>query len=129
MFTHRVMRAGVHMLVFSILVLCATPVLVWGAPIIKNPIKQNNIFCLIYDVIQGVIGILSIVAALYIMYSGFLFVSARGNETKIKTAKSSFLNAIIGTAILLGAWAITTTIVGIINSVIANPIAVPTSSC
>jgi uncharacterized MnhB-related membrane protein len=39
---------------------------------------------------------------LAIIYAGFLFVTASGNETKLETAKRALTYALIGTAILLG---------------------------
>jgi len=46
------------------------------------------------------------VIALAIIYSGFLFVFARGNEEKLKTAKDALFYSVIGAAVLLGSWAI-----------------------
>jgi hypothetical protein len=46
------------------------------------------------------------VVALAIVYSGFLFVFARGNTEKLGKAKDTLLYSIIGAAILLGAWSI-----------------------
>ncbi|KKR80352.1 MAG: hypothetical protein UU28_C0042G0010 [Parcubacteria group bacterium GW2011_GWD2_40_9] len=47
------------------------------------------------------------IAALFIIYSGLMFVTARGNEEKLKKAKTGLMWSLGGTAILLGAWAIT----------------------
>ncbi|MBX4210520.1 TrbC/VirB2 family protein [Candidatus Parcubacteria bacterium] len=75
--------------------------------IIPNPLRVNSIMDLVNDVINKVlIPIGAVVAAMYIIYSGFLFVTAQGNETKISDAKRAFYSAVIGTAILLGSWAI-----------------------
>ena len=41
-----------------------------------------------------------------IMYAGFLYVTARGNSSKIEKAHNALLWAVIGAAILLGAWVI-----------------------
>src|SRR3990167_2089983 len=46
------------------------------------------------------------VVALAIIYCGFLFVAARGNEEKITKAKDALVYTLIGAAILLGSWAI-----------------------
>lgn len=46
------------------------------------------------------------IVALAIIYSGFLFVFARGNTEKLTKAKETLLYTIIGAAILLGAWSI-----------------------
>jgi hypothetical protein len=54
-------------------------------------------------ILEVVIAIGTPIAILAVIYSGFLFVSARGNTTKLETAKSVFLWTVIGVAILLGA--------------------------
>lgn len=53
-----------------------------------------------------VIPVGSIVIVLMIIYTGFLFVIARGNPSKIEDARRMLLYVIIGAAILLGATAI-----------------------
>jgi hypothetical protein len=44
------------------------------------------------------------VAAMFIIWSGFLFLTAQGNESQLTKAKNAFVWAVIGMAILLGAW-------------------------
>jgi hypothetical protein len=61
---------------------------------------------LIQTVLQGALKIGIPLIALAIIYSGFLFVFARGNSEKLTDAKKSLLYTIIGAAILLGSWAI-----------------------
>ncbi|OGF82411.1 hypothetical protein A3B18_03640 [Candidatus Giovannonibacteria bacterium RIFCSPLOWO2_01_FULL_46_13] len=46
----------------------------------------------------------------FIIYSGFLFVSARGNEEQLEKAKSTFFWAVIGAILVVGAYAIATAI-------------------
>lgn len=46
------------------------------------------------------------IVALAIIYSGFLMVTARGDQKKLEKGKRAFLAAVIGGAILLGAWVI-----------------------
>ena len=50
------------------------------------------------------------VISLAIIYSGFLFISARGNPHKLEEAKSRFVYTLVGAGILLGAWLIATII-------------------
>ncbi len=73
---------------------------------IKNPISYNNINDFIKAILQGAIKIGIPIIALAIIYSGFLFVSARGNSEKLSEAKNALLYTCLGAAILLGAWAI-----------------------
>jgi hypothetical protein len=70
-----------------------------------NPLKGgvNNISGLIALVMQLVARVGAIIVVFYMIYAGFLFVEARGNESKIKTAKANFTYAVIGAIILLGA--------------------------
>ncbi len=44
------------------------------------------------------------VITLAIIYSGFLFVKAKGDPAELKVAKETFLYTIIGAAIILGSW-------------------------
>jgi len=56
-----------------------------------------------------------VIAALMVIYSGFLFVTSQGNETKIKAAKDALLYAVIGAIILLGATVITKALQGTVD--------------
>mgnify|MGYP003394299859 FL=1 len=47
--------------------------------------------------------------------SGFMYVTAQGDETKIKTAHKSLLYTSIGTAVLLGAWTLANVICNTVN--------------
>lgn len=83
---------------------------------IDNPFKSNSVKGLIEVIVNDIlIPIGSVVAVLMVMYAGFLFVTARGDTGQIKKAKDALLWAIIGAAILLGAWVITEAIQGTIN--------------
>lgn len=73
---------------------------------INNPINADTIDGFIKTLLEGVLKIGLPIVALAIIYSGFLFVSARGNSESLKKAKSALLYSVIGAAILLGAWAI-----------------------
>jgi type IV secretory pathway VirB2 component (pilin) len=84
---------------------------------IDNPFKGgNSLTSLIKTIIDSIlIPIGGVVAVLMIMWAGFLFVTARGNTAQITKAKDALLWAVIGAAILLGAWAISQSIETTIN--------------
>jgi hypothetical protein len=88
-----------------------------GMPIkILNPFKADTIQELIKSIVNDILmPIGGVVAVMMIMYAGYLFVTARGNETQITKAKQALLWAVIGAAILLGAWVISTAISATIN--------------
>lgn len=74
---------------------------------ICNPIPSiTSIPGLIEKLLTGALYIGIPVVALAIIYSGFLFVVARGNSEKLSKAKDALLYTLIGAAILLGSWAI-----------------------
>ncbi len=71
-----------------------------------NPINAKTINEFIKKILEGAIKIGIPIIALAIIYSGFLFVAARGNSEKLTTAKKALTYTLIGAAILLGSWAI-----------------------
>lgn len=62
-------------------------------------------------IIQVFLGILGIVALILIIYAGFLWMTAGGDEEKVTRAKRIMTQAIIGLIIVLSSFAITTFIV------------------
>jgi hypothetical protein len=74
---------------------------------ICNPLDSTHTIPeLIQKILEGALKVGIPLLALAIIYSGFLFVVARGKSEKLEKAKDSLLYTIIGGAILLGAWAI-----------------------
>ncbi len=72
-----------------------------------NPLKVDTISQLISLVLNSIVlPIGGMVAVGYIIYAGFILVTAQGNPKQIEEGKKAFYNACIGTAILLGAVAI-----------------------
>jgi len=75
-----------------------------GGSTLQNPLKDISSFGdLIAAILDIVVKIGMPIAVLFIIYSGFLFVTAQGSEEKLKKAKTSLLYTVLGTAILLGA--------------------------
>lgn len=88
--------------------------------VIKNPLKIDSIPDLIFTFVEVATTIGFYIAVFFIIYSGFLFVTARGNETKLGKAKEAFLWTVIGTAVLLGARVIANVIQGTLNEIKAE---------
>lgn len=77
--------------------------------LLPNPLASNitSISKFVEAILTHVVlPIGSVVVVFFIIYSGYLFVTAGGNESKLEKAKHTFLWVLIGAAILLGAWAI-----------------------
>ncbi len=58
-------------------------------------------------IISVALGLLGILTVLLILYAGFMWMTAAGEEDKIKKAKGILTAAIVGLAIILSAYAIT----------------------
>jgi len=73
---------------------------------ICNPIQSNTFADLMAKIadIAAKIGLPLVVV--FIIYAGFLFVSARGDEEQLKKAKTTFFWAVIGALLVVGAVAI-----------------------
>lgn len=70
----------------------------------------------IANIIRVAMGLLGIVAVLIILMGGFKYMTAMGEEDKVKTAKKLITSGIIGLVIVLTAYAIATFV---INSIIS----------
>lgn len=87
------------------------------SPTLLNPISVGSIQEFIAKILDIVLTIGVPIVALAIIYSGFLFVMARGNTEKLEDAKQTLVYVLIGAALLLGAWVIANAIVGTINQI------------
>jgi len=58
-------------------------------------------------VIKVALDLLGVVFLVLIVYGGYIWMIARGDEAKVEKAKNTMINAIIGLAITLAAYAIT----------------------
>jgi hypothetical protein len=85
---------------------------------LENPLGDgtSSILILLTKLLDVVVQVGIPVIAIFIVYSGFLFVKAQGNESKLSEAKQVLLYTVIGAAIVLGA----TVISGVINATIVG---------
>lgn len=68
-----------------------------------NPLESQTLLELFDKLLTGLTLIIIPILILSIIYSGFMFVTAQGNEDKIKKAKRNFQYTMIGIALILGA--------------------------
>lgn len=102
---------------FTGAVLLTVPTLLFAA--LDNPLNSN--FSSVPAFIAGALKALALIAlpiiSLFLVFSGFLFLTAQGNEQKLKTAKTNFLYVVIGALLILGAWIIATLIAGTVSQI------------
>jgi len=82
---------------------------------LKNPVNFDSLRELIAAILDVIVQIGVPIAAVFLIYSGYLFVSARGSEEKLGKAKSIFLWTLVGIAVLLGASVLANLISGTID--------------
>jgi hypothetical protein len=57
------------------------------------------------------------VVAFFLIWSGFMFITAQGSPEKLETARSRLLYTVIGAILLLGAWTISQAIKGTLEDI------------
>lgn len=97
-----------------------TPVLAFALPTPTPPVTGTGITLveiqtLITRIAQFLIVVAVIIAVIFIIWGGILYMAARGDETKAETAKTTIYNGIIGAAVVLGVGVILQTLAGIIT--------------
>lgn len=88
---------------------------------IPNPLNSNatDINSFIKIVLQKIVLPLGVMLAVFfIIYSGYLFVTARGDVKQIGLAKTTLFYTLIGAAILLGATVITNAVQGTLCQIV-----------
>lgn len=82
---------------------------------LENPLKFNTVEELFVGILSALMVIMMPIIVFFIIYAGFLYVTARGNAEQVQNATRALTYAVIGGVIVLGALAIAEIIKGIIN--------------
>ncbi len=96
------------------------PTTVFAENKLPSPTSDTNIQQFIVHVLQGLVQLSIPVIAVAIVFSGFKYIMARGNPAKIKEAHNNFLYVLIGSALLLGAWALVTILGNTVSQIISS---------
>lgn len=82
-----------------------------------NPIKSDDIRDLVRKILDVVVEFGAIVAVFFLIYAGFLFVKAQGNDSELQKAKSVFFWTIVGGMVVLGAHVLSRVIQSTVSSI------------
>lgn len=85
---------------------------------LQNPLSVGGVSDFVALVLKVMVMIALPIITLFIVYSGFLFVSAQGNQEKLGDAKRNLLYVLIGSILILGAWVIATLIGGTVSQIV-----------
>jgi len=96
-----------------------------GTQTLDNPLGFDSISLFFAKMLDVVIQISFPIIVLALVYTGFLFVSAQGNEEKLTKAKTYFLWTVVGAVIILGASVILNAIEGTVTEIRRGAVAPP----
>ncbi len=86
---------------------------------LENPLEGQ--YETIPEFIEGILKIVVQIgvpiAVFFIIYAGFLFVTSRGSDSQLEKAKTTLTWALIGSAILLGAWVLANAVAGTVKQI------------
>lgn len=87
-----------------------------------NPLNPSisSVPAFVEGALRAVVYIALPIIALFIVYAGFKYVLARGNESKITEAHTNFLYVVIGALLILGAWVLATLIGSTVTQLVGN---------
>lgn len=88
------------------LLLLPVVALAQGGGGLTNPIGCDDLGVCIANLVKGVLALVGVVAVAFIVYGGFLYISAGGNETQVQQGKQAVVGAVIGIIVVGLAFAI-----------------------
>lgn len=84
---------------------------------LDNPIQADSIQALVANILDIVVKVGAPIVVFFLIYVGFLFVTAQGNSEKLNDAKRALLWTFIGGLILLGAQGLSSIICDTIDTI------------
>ena len=96
------------------------PLAAFAQSTLKDPASATDFQTFIASFLKAIVQISLPILTLFIVYSGFLFVTARGNEGKLTKAKENFLWVILGAILILGAWVLATLLAATATQVLGS---------
>ncbi len=97
------------------LVASILPLTTYAEPFV-NPLGDIDLRTFLVKILNSLIYILFPIIVLMIVYTGFLFVSAQGNESKLTEARRSLLWTVVGALVVLGSVALALAIEATVES-------------
>jgi hypothetical protein len=110
-------------LIPTLLFFVLLPRSVFGAPPapgssveLANPLKVGSIEELLVEILEIAIVIATPIVIFFIIYAGFMYVTARGNPANVEKAHKAITYALIGGVLIIGAVAIGEIIQNLVGS-------------
>ena len=94
----------------------------------KAGVGGGSLEAIVGKIIQGILSLVGVIFFALMVYAGYLWMTAHGEEEKITQAKKMISGAIIGLAITLAAYAVTFFVVGRLTSAETGALQAPAAS-
>ena len=113
--------------VFSLLIIAAPAQLyaqdLYGLKDAKNINvgKEDDLKGVVADVVNIVLGFLGIISVIIILFAGFKWMTAAGNEEQVSEAKKMLVQAVIGLGVVFLAWAIASFVITNLQTATSAP--------
>jgi cytochrome bd-type quinol oxidase subunit 2 len=82
---------------------------------VQNPIQNNSLYDFILTILQNFLPVAAIIAMLFLIITGFRYITARGNEEQTTAAKQGLFWSVIGLIIILLAYVIVSATLKLVN--------------
>lgn len=82
---------------------------------LKNPLQFETIADFVAGALRVMVMVSLPIITLFLVYAGFQFIMAQGNQAKLTSAKTNFMFVVLGSLLVLGAWVIATMIGGTVS--------------
>jgi len=79
---------------------------------ITNPLGSNKLETIIANIVKGALGLTAVIAVGFIVYGGFLYITAAGDESQIKKGKEALVGAVIGIIVIGLAYSLVAFVIG-----------------
>lgn len=77
---------------------------------------QGDVRIFIAGLVQAALSVVGIIFFLVVLWGGYMWITAAGNEEQVKKARVFIVNGVIGLVIVVAAMIITRTVVGFIGA-------------
>jgi len=105
LFLRRLMMFAPSLLLLLVVVVHAqTPCATGDSNCLQSPTGNISLQGFIAAALMAMVKIAMPIITIFIVYSGFLFVTAQGNKAKLETAKTNFFYSVLGALLILSAW-------------------------
>lgn len=87
----------------------------------SSDLDEEGVRDTVANIIQILLGFIGLIAVLIILYGGFIWMTSAGNEDKVTKARATITAGIIGLAIIIVAYALTSFVVNIVYDFLDTP--------